>query len=96
MLHHLVVMLTLVSGLRFVYLLNYIKLPKQFFLFLAAAIVVGIWTLYSHNPLHLFSLVILAEIVRVILSGILKMKKGAWSGASTCAGGTAMWSNSAT
>ena len=71
------------SGVLFAYSLFYPKLPKSFFLFLAAGIAVGIWGWRNTSgaiPTYffLFALVTFAEILRVIVVALFKNKEGAW------------------
>ena len=73
------VLLTCVSGVRFLYKLFYPKLPRPFWVLLAGGIVLGGWSWYTPILyIYLFALVTFVEMLRVIFVAVLKKKDGAW------------------
>ena len=73
------VLLVSVSGCRFLYALCYPKLPKPFWFLITGGAVLGVLSWFiPENYIYLFSLIALAEMLRVILVAILQKKDGAW------------------
>ncbi len=69
-----------VMGLRFLYSLFYKKIPKQFWFFLVASVVIAVWSWFTLIPLLSLVLFILslAEMVRVVIIAMRKKTPGAW------------------
>jgi serine phosphatase RsbU (regulator of sigma subunit) len=80
--HRAVYIFFVLFQLRFLYSLFYNNLPKQFWIILLAAFILGVSVV--HQPIRNFTLfkiidmVILIEISRVILKALFKKREGAW------------------
>jgi serine phosphatase RsbU (regulator of sigma subunit) len=68
--------------LRFVYSLFYKKLPKQFWIIMLVALILGVLAVYNPGDNFKFFgityIVLYIEIIRVILMALLKKQEGAW------------------
>jgi signal transduction histidine kinase len=68
-----------VSGGLFLYVIFYPRLPKLFWGILAVGSILGILSWYVPEPFfYIFGMVVMVEMLRVILTAILKKKDGAW------------------
>jgi signal transduction histidine kinase len=74
----LTVVCTLAS-LRFIYSIFYDKVPRQFWVFIGAGLVLMATSTLTHIAwVNVFTLVGLAEMLRAVVTAIVKKKPGAW------------------
>jgi signal transduction histidine kinase len=73
------ILVLLVSGVRFLYEVFYSKPPRQFWLVLAAGVIMGVfaWQL-TDDHIVTFGLLLLVEMLRVVFLAISRRKDGAW------------------
>ena len=80
--HRVVLALTIISILRFMYSLFYEKIPLQFWILSAAAVVTGVFAVYSPNGnlsyLNTVFLIVIAEMFRANILAVYKKRSGAW------------------
>jgi signal transduction histidine kinase len=68
-----------VSGGLFLYVIFYPRLPRLFWGILAVGSILGILSWYVPEPFfYIFGMVVMVEMLRVVLSAIIKKKDGAW------------------
>ena len=73
------VILVALSGCRFVYALFYPKVPKHFWLLIAAGTILAVLSWYiSRDYIYIFALVVQAETLRVIVVAVFQKRDGAW------------------
>ena len=69
----------IIAGMLFIHSLFYARLPRMFWVFLGAGVLIGLWSLNaSINYVYVFILLSLAEFLRAVLIAVLGKKEGAW------------------
>ena len=80
--HRLLVVFLVLSGLRFIYALVYQKLPRRFFIWMVLGGGLVVWALRDYvsafTPVRAFTLLILVEALRVIAVAIKRRQGGIW------------------